>query len=252
MQGEFDGRIALVAGAAGGMGKQIALDLLEAGAKVAGCDVAAAPQGFEAYGDRWLYVQGDLARRADVETIVTTCLETFGGIELVANTVGVLWFDRDKTLIEIDEQIWDQVLAINLKPMIWLTRTIVPIMRARGGGGAFVHFSSIDGTGGDAVPQDAYGASKAAMLRMSKSIALQFAKDNIRSNVILPGSVLTPMQERWESAPDDLRLVEASVPLGRVGTARDMSNAALFLLSDRASYVTGAELIVDGGITAGV
>jgi len=251
MRCTFENKIALVAGAAGGMGRQIALDLLDAGACVVGADMQAEPDQFRGRCGKWSYVQGDLATAAAVKRAVESAANRFGGLDVVANTVGVLWFDRDKTLIEIEEDVWDRVLAINLKPMVWLARFAVPEMRKRGGG-AFVHFSSVDGTGGDLVPQDAYGASKAAMLRLSKSIAIQFAKDKIRSNAILPGNVSTPMQNRWRDNPAALSALEKCIPLGRVGTATDMSNVALFLLSDQASYVTGADFVVDGGATAGV
>jgi 3-oxoacyl-[acyl-carrier protein] reductase len=113
-----------------------------------------------------------------------------------------------------------------------------------------VHFGSIDALRADLTPQDAYAASKAAVIRFSKSIAIQFAADGIRSNVILPGPVLSPMQARWQGREDAQARVAAGIPLGRLGTTQDQSNACLFLLSDRASFITGTELIVDGGITA--
>lgn len=115
-----------------------------------------------------------------------------------------------------------------------------------------VHFSSIDATGGDAAPQDAYGASKAAVIRLAKSLAIQFADDNIRSNVILPGGTMSPMQERWQDNEDAQARAAGFVPLGRLGTTDDMADACLFLLSDAAGYITGVELPVDGGITARV
>ncbi len=115
-----------------------------------------------------------------------------------------------------------------------------------------VHFSSIDALRGDSRPQDAYGCSKAAVKHLSRSLAIQFAGDGIRSNVILPGPVLTPMQRRWDGKPDVQAAVASRVPVGRIGTTKDMSDACLFLLSDKASFITGADLIVDGGITASV
>ena len=117
-------------------------------------------------------------------------------------------------------------------------------------GGSLVHFSSIDALVGDSKPQDAYGASKAAIIRLSKSIAVQFARDGIRSNAILPGPVMSPMQGRWQDKPELQEHVAQSIPLGRIGTTQDLSNACLFLLSDEASFITGTELIVDGGVTA--
>ena len=113
-----------------------------------------------------------------------------------------------------------------------------------------VHFASVDALHGELKPQDAYATSKAAIIRFSKSIAIQFAADGIRSNTILPGQVLSPMQDRWRGKPDLQAKAAAVVPLGRLGSTQDQSNACLFLLSDKASYITGAELVVDGGVTA--
>ena len=113
-----------------------------------------------------------------------------------------------------------------------------------------VHIASIDALRGDEQPQDAYGASKAGVIRLSKSLAIQFAKDGIRSNTILPGPVLSPMQARWEGDPIAFNAIERYVPLGRVGQTQDIANACLFLLSEEASFITGTELAVDGGCLA--
>ena len=113
-----------------------------------------------------------------------------------------------------------------------------------------VHFASIDALRAEVKPQDAYAVSKAAVIRFSKSIAVQFAEAGIRSNVILPGPVLSPMQDRWRGKEDVQAEVAAGIPLGRLGTTQDQSDACLFLLSPRASFITGTELVVDGGITA--
>jgi 3-oxoacyl-[acyl-carrier protein] reductase len=115
------------------------------------------------------------------------------------------------------------------------------------GGGALVHFSSTQCLRGDDKPQDAYQVSKAGLLALSKSIAIQFAKAGIRSNVILPSATESPMQARWRQDPELRRATAAGVPLGRVGTVQDMADACLFLLSDRAAFITGTELLVDGG-----
>jgi len=149
----------------------------------------------------------------------------------------------------MDMDVWDRVMAINVKSFALTIRHCVPEM-LKSGGGAMVHFASVDAMRGDSNPQDAYGASKAAVVRLSKSVAVQFAKKGIRSNSILPGAVHTPMQARWDNKQDVLKAIADWVPVGRVGTTKDMANACLFLLSDKASYITGTELIVDGGIMA--
>ena len=116
--------------------------------------------------------------------------------------------------------------------------------------GSMVHLSSIDALSGDDKPQDAYGASKAAMIRLSKSFAIQFASSNIRSNVVLPGPIETGMQERWKKNPKAKKNLEKFIPLQRVGKPEDISNICMYLLSDQANYITGTEIIVDGGITS--
>jgi len=170
-------------------------------------------------------------------------------IDYLVNTTGVLWFDKDISAVNIDDKIWDKVFQINLKSMVFLSKIIVPKM-IKNNFGAMIHISSIDALSGDDKPQDAYGASKAAMIRLSKSFAIQFARNKIRSNVILPGPIDTGMQVRWKKNPKAKKKLEKFIPLNKVGKPQDISNACMFLLSDEASYITGTELIVDGGITS--
>jgi NAD(P)-dependent dehydrogenase (short-subunit alcohol dehydrogenase family) len=245
----FAGKVAFVAGAGGGMGLAIAEALLAEGAQVALADVKPAPAGLRQAGDRHRYFQGDLTHSDFVSASLSTWTERNGRLDYLVNTTGVLWFDRDRSCTEMDLEVWDRVMAINLKSFVLTIRHAVPAMR-RSGGGAMVHFSSIDALRGDDRPQDAYGASKAAVIRLSKSVAIQFARDRIRSNVILPGPVHTPMQARWDDNPYAREALSKHVPLGRLGTVADMAAACLFLLSDKASFITGTELTVDGGLTA--
>ena len=246
MQADFSGRNAFVTGAGGGMGLQIARDLLAAGAAATLFDVKPQPNDLPA-GTR--YVQADLRDADAVARALAECHEAAGRLDYLVNAAGVLWFGRDRSLVDIDLGVWDDVLAINLKGAALCARHALPLMK-RTGGGAMVHISTIQCVRGDDAPQDAYQASKAGLIAMSKSLAIQFAGDGIRSNTILPGPTQTPMQQRWIDNPEQGEATAAFVPLGRVGTPRDMANAALFLLSDSASFITGTELIVDGGVLA--
>ena len=246
MQADFSGRNAFVTGAGGGMGLQIARDLIAAGGEATLFDVKPAPGDLPA-GAR--YVQADLRDADAVAQALAECCEAAGRLDYLVNAAGVLWFGRDRSLVDIDLDVWDDVLAINLKGAALTARHAVPLMK-RTGGGAMVHISTIQCVRGDDAPQDAYQASKAGLIAMSKSIAIQFAGDSIRSNTILPGPTQTPMQQRWIDNPVQREAIAAVVPLGRVGTPRDMANAVLFLLSDAASFITGTELIVDGGVLA--
>ena len=245
----FEGRVALVAGAGGGMGLNIANDLIAAGANVVMADAKTQPDDIAGGPGRHRYQQGDLTDEAVVREAVAAVVADFGRLDYLVNATGVLWFEQDVSLLEIDWAVWDRVFEVNLKSHALTARHAIPEMR-EAGGGAMVHFSSIDALSGDTRPQDAYGATKAGVIRLSKSIAVQCAKDKIRSNVILPGPVLSPMQERWQGKPDTQAEVAKHVPLGRLGTTQDQANACLFLLSDQASFITGTELIVDGGVTA--
>jgi 3-oxoacyl-[acyl-carrier protein] reductase len=244
----FTNKTAIVTGAGGGMGLNIARDLLAAGAHVTMIDLKPEPPADLPNG-RARYLIGDVTEDTFVFKAVAQAFQETGRLDYLVNAAGVLWFGRDKSLVEIDLDLWDKILAIDLKSMVITARHAVPFMQ-KTGGGAMVHISSIQCLRGDDKPQDAYQASKAGMLALSKSLAIQFAADKIRSNCILPGPVESPMQDRWRENPSQKNAVAGAVPLGRVGTTQDMSDAVLFLLSDKASYITGTELIVDGGLTA--
>ncbi len=246
---KFSGKTALVAGAGGGMGLEIACQLIRRGVNVCLADIKPRPQGITDGPGESIYLQANLSHQDAVEKTVSRARQELGRIDYLVNTLGVLWLDKDRSAVDIDMAVWDEVMNINLRSVVLLAKQVVPAMQ-QCGGGAMVHFSSIDALSGDPLPQDAYGASKAALIRLSKSLAIQFAKHRIRSNVILPGPALTPMQQRWQGKPDLQNEIGQRIPLGRLGTAGDMANACLFLLSDNAGFITGTELIVDGGITA--
>ena len=245
----FRGKAALVAGAGGGMGLNIANDLIAAGADVVLADVKPEPEGIAEGPGRHRYIEGDLTDEAVVSSAAAAAMADYGRLDYLVNATGVLWLDRDLSLTKIDLAVWDRVFEINLKSFVLTARAAIPLMK-QAGGGAMVHIASIDALSGDDRPQDAYGAAKAAVIRLSKSIAVQFAADGIRSNTILPGPVLSPMQARWEGKPELQSQVAGHIPLGRLGTTKDQADACLFLLSDKASFITGTELIVDGGVTA--
>ncbi|MGI9481168.1 MAG: SDR family NAD(P)-dependent oxidoreductase, partial [Hyphomicrobiales bacterium] len=232
---EFSGQTAFVTGAGGGMGLQISNDLLRAGTNVIMVDVKPAPKGIARSKAKHLYVQANLSTETEVVRAVGAGINAFGAITLLANVAGVLLFGEDKSALDIDLELWDQVMAINLKSMVHTSRQIVPHMKAAGGG-AMVHFSTIQALRGDDAPQDAYQASKAGVIALSKSLAIQLAPHKIRSNTICPGPTASPMQARWEGDPDAIKSLSEAVPLGRPGRVEDMSNACLFLLSEKASY----------------
>lgn len=244
---DFNGKIAVITGAGGGMGLALATAMLTAGASILLLDVKSRPQEFENFGERALYIQTDLTDFGAVQAAFATAYSAFGRLDYLANVAGVLWFGRDCGATEIDLDIWSQVMDINLKAMVHTVKCAVPMMTASGGG-AMVHVSTVQFLRGDTQPQDAYQASKAGVCALSRSLAIQHAHQGIRSNTVLPGVTWTPLQSRWEGDDKTQELVAQAVPLGRMGTAQDMANACMFLLSDEASYITGIDLPVDGGL----
>ncbi len=242
----FKGKTAVVTGAGGGMGLNTARDLLAEGANVTLIDLKDRPAGLDAGPGKALYLQGDVGDDGFVGEAIARSFEATGRLDYLVNAAGVLWFGRDVSMTEIDLDVWDEVLRIDLKSMVHTTRHAVPLMK-RTGGGAMVHVASTQALRGEDKPQDAYQAAKAAILSLSMSLAIQYAANNIRSNTLVPGATQSPMQDRWTSNPAMKDATARSVPLGRVGSTQDMANSILFLLSDKASYITGTSLLVDGG-----
>lgn len=243
---DFSNRVAVVTGASGGMGLAITNRILNAGGSVLMLDLKPEPDEIKGEPSKRMYSQGDLTDSRFVSDSINEAASRFGRIDYLANVAGVLWFDRDKSLLDIDLKVWDQVFATNLKSMVYTCRAAVPHMKKQSSA-AMVHFSSTQCLRGDPLPQDAYSSAKGSVGVLSKSLAMQLAADNIRSNTIFPGLTQTPMQARWDT-DEKIAEVGTHVPLGRVGTADELASAALFLLSDAASYVTGVDLIVDGGL----
>jgi NAD(P)-dependent dehydrogenase (short-subunit alcohol dehydrogenase family) len=248
------GKVALITGAAMGMGRECALLFAEEGARVVVCDIdeKAAREtvsAVEGQGGQALVVAGDVAIESDVERMVAEGVKRFGALHVLHNNAGVLWKDRDRSVLETDEKWWDRVMAINLKSVFWVTKHGIPHLQ-RAGGGSVILMGSVSALAGFTRAQDAYTAAKGALISLGKSLAIQFAKDNVRCNVIHPGIVDTPLQAPYLT-PEIRKEFETGIPLGRIARPREIANVALFLASDESSFMTGAELVVDGGFTAG-
>ncbi|HEY7477935.1 MAG TPA: SDR family NAD(P)-dependent oxidoreductase [Actinomycetota bacterium] len=249
--GRLDGRVALITGAGSGMGREICLVFSSEGARIAAVDIdegsleatAAAVRG--AGGEVATFV-ADVAREDQVRDAVDGAAERFGALHILSNNAGVLWRDQDVSVLDVEEGVWDRVLAINVKGIVWVCKYGVPKL-IEAGGGAIVNVGSTNALLGDTIPQDAYTASKGAVVSLTRNLAVQFAPHGIRANCIHPGFTDTPMQTVRTSDPAWVEAAKAAIPLGRLGTPRDVANAALFLASDEASYITGVELVVDGG-----
>jgi len=242
----FSGRSALVTGAGGGMGEAIASALASAGCYVVAVDLKACPESLKTIANVD-FLQGDLTDQDFVNTAAQTAYTKHSRLDYLCNVAGVLWFEKDRSIFEMDLEVWDQVFDINLKSMVHTVRACQPLIKQSAAGGAMVHFSTVQWMRGDPAPQDAYAASKAAVSAFSRSIAMQMAEDRIRSNVICPGPSLTPMQARWETDAQKSSVADY-IPVKRLGTPQDMANTTLFLLSDEASFITGVDIPVDGGL----
>jgi NAD(P)-dependent dehydrogenase (short-subunit alcohol dehydrogenase family) len=261
--GRVQDKVALVVGAGSvgpgwGNGKAASVLYAREGAKVFAADInlAAADETrglIEDEGGRCIAHRTNVADEADVRDMVAACIDAYGRIDILHNNVGIVEVGG---AADVSVEAWDRVMAINLRGMFLACRFTLPHM-VEHGGGAIVNVSSIAGVRWSGVPYITYSTSKGAILPLTRSIALEYAARNVRANAILPGLMDTPMiQEPLKDAYADgdveemLRIRHAQCPMGRMGDAWDVAYAALFLASDEARYITGTELVVDGGLSA--
>jgi 3-oxoacyl-[acyl-carrier protein] reductase len=208
------GKTAVVTGAAGGMGLATISLLLKCNIHILALDIQK-PNKKIFQNKKITYHQINLVDQTKLNEIVKSFIKKHKRIDYLVNTTGVLWFGKDVSAVDLDLEIWDSVFNINLKTMVLLSKAIIPIMK-KNKFGSMVHISSVDALSGDDKPQDAYGASKAAMIRLSKSLAIQFGSYNIRSNCILPGAVETPMQNRWKKIPNAKKNLKEFMPMKKI------------------------------------
>jgi NAD(P)-dependent dehydrogenase (short-subunit alcohol dehydrogenase family) len=251
--GRLTGKVALITGAGMGMGRAAAALFAEEGARVVVCDInrKAADETValvEKTGGQAVAAIGDVAIEDDVKKMVEAGVKRFGALHVLYNNAGVLWKDKDRSVLETDGAQWDRVMAINLKSVFWVTKHGIPYLK-QAGGGSIILVGSVSALAGFTRAQDAYTAAKGALISLNKSLAIQFAKDRVRSNIIHPGIVETPLQAPYLT-PELRAEFNTGIPLGRIGQPRDIAYAALFLASEESSFMTGAEMIVDGGFMA--
>ena len=243
-------KVAIVTGAAGGLGSAQSKLLASQGAKVAVADLAEDPgrklaDDITASGGDAFFVKLDVTSEQSWNAAVEAVVARYGGLHILVNNAGIhLLHNIDDTTP--DE--WDKVMAVNAKSVFLGTRAAVKAMR-KSGGGSIVNISSTAGIIGSRISA-AYNPSKAAVRIFTKSTALQYAKDNIRANSIHPGPADTKMIDEVYPDPANKQKRGTELPMGRFATPQDVANAVLFLASDESSYMTGSELVVDGGLTA--
>lgn len=251
--GRLQDKVAVVTGAGAGIGEQICLRFAAEGGTVLAMDrdaaaaqrVAAAAEeaGGNAHG-----MGGDVSSGADCEAVLTWAKANLAGVNTLCNVAGIV---EEGSLVEADEQSWQRTMDVNLKGMYQMCRRFVPLM-AEGGGGAVINISSVAGP--FAVPgRGVYSVSKAGVIGLTKSLAIDFIGEGIRANAICPGTVDTPSwRERVRQADDPdqaLRDFIARQPMGRVGRAEEIAALAVYLASDEAAFMTGQAIAIDGGMT---
>ena len=250
--GKLDGKVALISGGARGQGAAEARRFVQEGAKVVFGDVRDAEgkrveEAIRGEGGDAVYVHLDVADEADWRNAVQTATSRYGRLDVLVNNAGIV-IPR----VSIEERTveeWDRVMAINARGVFLGTKHAIPAMR-RSGGGSIVNISSVAGIGQSLHQEPAYAASKGAVRIFTKVTASQHAKDKIRCNSVHPGPIDTEMLHGAMPDPDVLKARLQRVPLGRMGTVDEVVTAVLYLASDDSSYVTGSELVIDGGALA--
>ncbi len=245
------GKVAVISGGARGMGAVEAKMFATEGAKVVLGDLLETEgrkveSEIRATGAEAIFVRLDVTSESDWKNAVDTAVSRFGTLNVLVNNAGVSGHGR---IEDVTLDMWNRVMNINSTGVFLGTRTAIPAMR-RGGGGSIVNISSQLGLVGVDNSSPQYQASKGAVRLLTKATAIQYAKDRIRANSVHPGPIVTPMTEARRADPESYRLTVSRIPLGRYGEPEDVAYGVLYLASDESSFMTGAELVIDGGWTA--
>jgi NAD(P)-dependent dehydrogenase (short-subunit alcohol dehydrogenase family) len=248
--GRLDGKVAVITGAAGGIGREAALLFSEEGAQVCVADVldeqgqATASECRDAF-----FARVDVTDADSVRSLYEATVERYGGIDVLYNNAGIMPPD-DASILDTEPETWERVHQVNTRGVFLCCKHGIPHLLQRGGG-SVINVASFVALLGAATSQIAYTASKGAVLSMTRELAVEFARRGVRVNAICPGPVETPLLMRlFESDPAAYERRRVHIPLGRLAQPREIAQGALFLAGDDSSYVTGSTFVVDGGITA--
>jgi NAD(P)-dependent dehydrogenase (short-subunit alcohol dehydrogenase family) len=248
--GRLDGKVVVITGAGGGIGREAAVLFSAEGASVCVADVSAEAGEETAVVCREAFFQQvDVASPTSVEAMYAATADRYGGVDVLYNNAGIMPAD-DASVLETEPEAWDRVLDVNAKGVYLCCRHGIPRLLERGGG-SVINVASFVALVGAATSQIAYTASKGAVLSLTRELAIEFARRGVRVNALCPGPVETPLLLRlFEEDPDAFERRRVHLPMGRLAKPREIALGALFLASDESSYVTGATFLVDGGLTA--
>ena len=254
MTDRLRGKVCFVTGAASGMGRVAATSFCREGARVAVADVnaeaceAAAAEARKAGGDAFA-IACDVTSETAVKAAIAATVARFGRLDVLYNNAGIMMAE-DHSVVDTEEWVWDKTLAVNLKGIYLCCKYGIPEM-IRAGGGSVINIASFVALVGCSVPQDAYTATKGAVIALTKSLAVQFGPKKVRSNAICPGPIETPLLTEWLLKDAEAKRIRlARNPTGRFGKPEDIVNAGIYLASDESAWTNGAVLTIDGGITS--
>jgi len=245
----LDNKVALITGGGGGIGRQSALLFAREGAQivVADMDEKSGRETASMIKDA-IFVRADVSSARDCQQMIEAAEKAFGRLNVLFNNAGIM-LSKDDDAVTTEEAVWDQTLDVNAKGVFLGCKYGIPALR-RAGGGSVINTASFVAKLGAATPQIAYTASKGAVLSMTRELAIIHARENIRVNALCPGPLKTELLMKFLSTEAKLKRRLVHLPMGRFGEAEEIARAALFLASDESSYITGAEFMVDGGLTA--
>jgi NAD(P)-dependent dehydrogenase (short-subunit alcohol dehydrogenase family) len=248
MPGRLDGKVAVITGAASGIGRETARRFAEEGAKVCVADLADEPGKETAAAVDGIYVHADVTDPGDVQSMYREAAERFGGIDILFNNAGISPPDDD-SILETELDAWDRVQNVNLKSVYLCCKYGIPHLLERGGG-SVINTASFVAVMGAAASQISYTASKGGVLAMSRELGVQFARQGVRVNALCPGPVNTPLlQELFAKDPEKAQRRLVHLPMGRFAESVEIANGALFLASEESSYITASTFLVDGGLS---
>ncbi len=250
----LSGKITIVAGAAAGLGRAVASRFAREGASIVAADInvqdgKALCDQLQMEGLNAVFIKTDVSQECEVNALFDTALSLYGRVDVLYNNAGVLLPERDRPIHEISTATWDYIMSVNLRGSFFCARRAIAAM-LQNGGGSIIFLGSPTGLVGCAPELTAYSTSKAAIMGLTRVMAVAHARNNVRVNSIIPGTMDTPMNGYILANQEAREKYREAVPVGRLGTPKDIEGLAVFLASDESSYCTGGLYMCDGGLTA--